>query len=114
MVYFPYREPPPFRAGGSLIYGLLQAMSKLALRAQTVDIADLPLHRDLLAKNVLMTAQRNFCLSNSPEKLDSVLRENDILRKCHDAPSFGGGSFTDRKSDPDGKDIIDTHTETVF
>ena len=39
-------------------------MSKLALRAQAVDIADLPLRQDLLAKNVLMTAQRNFCLGN--------------------------------------------------
>ncbi|MCD6138121.1 MAG: hypothetical protein J7J91_06030, partial [Deltaproteobacteria bacterium] len=29
-------------------------------------IADLPLRQDLLAKNVLMTAQRNFCLGNSP------------------------------------------------
>jgi len=45
-------------------------MSKLALRAQTVDIADLPLRQDLLAKNVLMTAQRNFCLGNSPLKHD--------------------------------------------
>ncbi|MCD6138458.1 MAG: hypothetical protein J7J91_07815, partial [Deltaproteobacteria bacterium] len=33
---------------------------------QTVDIADLPLRQDLLAKNVLMTAQRNFCLGNNP------------------------------------------------
>jgi len=39
-------------------------MSKLALRAQAVDIADLPLRQDLLAKNVLMTAQRNFCVGN--------------------------------------------------
>jgi len=38
---------------------------KLALRAQTVEIANLPLRQDLLAKNVLMTAQRNFCLGNS-------------------------------------------------
>ncbi|RLB93616.1 MAG: hypothetical protein DRH43_06880 [Deltaproteobacteria bacterium] len=43
-------------------------MSKLALRAQAVDIADLPLRQDLLAKNVLMTAQRNFCLGNGPLK----------------------------------------------
>ncbi|RLB91898.1 MAG: hypothetical protein DRH10_00765 [Deltaproteobacteria bacterium] len=41
-------------------------MSKLALRAQTVDIADFALRQDLLAKNVLMTAQRNFCLGNGP------------------------------------------------
>jgi hypothetical protein len=44
---------------------LLQAISKLALRAQAVGIADLSLRQDLLAKNVLMTAQRNFCLGNS-------------------------------------------------
>jgi len=45
--------------------GSLQAMSKLAFRAQTVDIAYLPLRQDFLAKNVLMTAQRNFRLGNS-------------------------------------------------
>jgi len=39
--------------------------SKLGLRAQTVEIAGLQLYQDLLAKNVLITAQRNFCLSNS-------------------------------------------------
>jgi hypothetical protein len=43
-------------------------MSKLALRAQTVDIAYLPLRQDFLAKNVLMTAQRDFGLGNSPSK----------------------------------------------
>jgi hypothetical protein len=41
-------------------------MSKLAFRAQTVDIAYLPLRQDLLAKNVLMTAQRDFRVGNSP------------------------------------------------
>jgi len=40
-------------------------MSKLAFRAQTVDIAYLPLRQDLFAKNVLMTAQRDFRLGNS-------------------------------------------------
>jgi len=40
-------------------------MSKLAFRAQTVDIAYLPLRQDFLAKNVLMTAQRDFGLGNS-------------------------------------------------
>jgi len=40
-------------------------MSKLAFRAQTVDIAYLPLRQDLLAKNVLMTAQRDFCLGSA-------------------------------------------------
>jgi len=49
---------------------LLQAIPKLALRAQTVEIADLPLRQDLLAKNVLMTAQRNFCLGNNPLTID--------------------------------------------
>jgi hypothetical protein len=51
---------------------LLQAISKLALRAQTVDIADLLLRQDLLAKNVLMTAQRNFCLGNSLKRRDKI------------------------------------------
>jgi len=45
-------------------------MSKLALRAQTVDIANLSLRQDLLAKNVLMTAQRNFGLGNGPNRHD--------------------------------------------
>jgi hypothetical protein len=40
-------------------------MSKLAFAAQTVDIASLALRQDLLAKNVLMTAQRDFGLGNS-------------------------------------------------
>ena len=40
-------------------------MSKLAVRAQTVDIAYLPLRQDLLAKNVLMTALRDCGLGNS-------------------------------------------------
>jgi len=48
---------------------LLQATSKLALRAQTVEVADLPLRQDLSAKNVLMTAQRNFCLGNTLFKI---------------------------------------------
>jgi len=45
-------------------------MSKLTLRAQAVDIAYLPLHKDFLAKNVLMTAQRDFRFGNSPFLLD--------------------------------------------
>jgi hypothetical protein len=45
-------------------------MSKLALRAQAVDITDLSLRHDLLAKNVLMTAQRNFGLDNSLLRCD--------------------------------------------
>jgi hypothetical protein len=44
-------------------------MSKLTLRAQTVDIAYLPLRQDLLAKNVLMTDQRDF--GNSPLTMDN-------------------------------------------
>ena len=47
-------------------------MSKLAFRAQTVDIAYLPLRQDLFAKNVLMTAQRDLGLGNS-------LMTNDII-----------------------------------
>ena len=45
-------------------------MSKPAFRAQTVDIACLPLRQDLLTKNVLMTAQRDFRLGNSPFGID--------------------------------------------
>jgi len=52
-------------------------MSKLAFRLQTVDIAYLPLHQDLLAKNVLMTAQRDYGLGNrllSPDPRDRLNR----------------------------------------
>jgi len=48
-------------------------MSKLAFRAKTVDIARLPLRQDLLAKNVLMTAQRDFRLGNSLALVNSHL-----------------------------------------
>ena len=48
-------------------------MSKLAFRAQTVDIAYLPLRQDLFAKNVLMTVQRDFHLGNSLLRVDSKL-----------------------------------------
>jgi len=40
-------------------------MSKLAFRAQTVDIAYLPLRQGFFDKNVLMIAQRDFRLGNS-------------------------------------------------
>jgi len=50
-------------------------MSKLAFRAQTVDIAYLPLRQDFLAKNVLMTAQRDFCFGNSPSRPDLVYQD---------------------------------------
>ena len=45
-------------------------MSKLAFRAQTVDIACLPLRQDFLVKNVLMTTQRDFGLGNSLQRFD--------------------------------------------
>ena len=48
-------------------------MSKLAFRAQTVDIAYLPLREDFLAKNVLMTAQRDYGLSNGLLTTDAVI-----------------------------------------
>jgi hypothetical protein len=49
--------------------------AKLALWAQAVQIARLTLRQDLLAiaKNVLMTAQRNCCLGNN------LLRANPIF-----------------------------------
>jgi hypothetical protein len=40
-------------------------MSKLAFRAQAVDIGYLPLRQDFLAKVVLMSAQRDLVLGNS-------------------------------------------------
>jgi len=48
-------------------------MSKLAFRAQTVDIAYLPLRQDFLAKNVLMTAQRDYGVSNGLLTTDAVI-----------------------------------------
>jgi hypothetical protein len=46
-------------------------MSKLALGAQAVDIAYLPLRQDFLAKNALMTAQRDFRFGNNLLTSDS-------------------------------------------
>jgi hypothetical protein len=57
-------------------------MSKLTFRAQTVDIACLPLRQDLLAKSVLMTAQRDLGLGNSLFILDIVV---GFLRKSPSA-----------------------------
>jgi hypothetical protein len=48
-------------------------MSKLAFRAQTVDIAYLLLRQDFLAKNVLMTAQRDYGVSNGLLTTDAVI-----------------------------------------
>ena len=55
-------------------------MSKLALWAQTVAIAYLPLRQDFLAKNVLMTAQRDFGLGNSLYTLDNCPDSCQICR----------------------------------
>jgi hypothetical protein len=46
-------------------------MSKLAFRAQTIDIDCLPLRQGLLAKVILMTAQRDFGLGNNLLTIDS-------------------------------------------
>jgi len=43
-------------------------MSKLALRAQAVDSADLPLRQDLLTKNASISAKTDFGLGNSPQR----------------------------------------------
>jgi len=48
-------------------------MSKLAFRAQTVDITYLPLRQDLFAKDVLMTVQRDFRFGNSLYTIDTKL-----------------------------------------
>jgi hypothetical protein len=50
--------PKPFLFSKTFFYkskAQFQAISKLALWAQTDEIADLPIHQDLLIKNVLMT-----------------------------------------------------------
>ncbi len=57
---------------------LLHFVRKLALRAQTVQIADLLLRQELLAKNVLMTAQRNSCLGNSPSRADPTFHRENV------------------------------------
>jgi len=59
-------------------------MSKLAFTAQTVDIAYLPLRQDFFAKNVLMTAQRDFRLDNSP--LSSVSSWWLLVAGCEKQP----------------------------
>jgi hypothetical protein len=51
---------------------------KLPLQGVVVDIAYLPLRQDFLAKNVLMTAQRDFRLGNSLWKFDLDIE----LDKC--------------------------------
>jgi len=56
-------------------------MSKLALWAQTVAIAYLPLRQDLLAKNVLMTAQRDLCLGNSLFTFDIFCAQRFLLKR---------------------------------
>ena len=58
----------------------------------------LPLRQDLLVKNVLMTAQRDFCLGNSPFKPDPItpswvascftLRRSSSLGRPRMSPSF--------------------------
>jgi SNF2 family DNA or RNA helicase len=52
-------------------------MSKLALRAQKVDITDLPLRQDFLTKNASITAQTDFSLGNSPSRSGSNFSETD-------------------------------------
>ena len=59
------------------------ACPKLALRAQTVDIAALTLRQHLLAKNALMPAQRNFSLGNSPLRLSCVSTANLAEEEGH-------------------------------
>jgi len=59
-------------------------MSKLAFRAQTVDIAYLPLRQDFLTKTVLMTAQRDFRLGNSPF-IGNVEHTNGVSVVCSSA-----------------------------
>ncbi len=59
------------------------------LRAQTVDIAYLPLRQDLLAKNVLMTAQRDFCLGNRRYRFEGLAVGDEPARFFRLIPDFG-------------------------
>jgi hypothetical protein len=73
-------------------------MPKLTLRAQTVDIADLALRQDVLAKNALMPAQRDFGLGNSPNMCASALSsrypvENIALFTLEANLSTGGAAL---------------------
>jgi hypothetical protein len=52
--------------------------SPFGLKQFKFQIADLPLRQDLFAKNVLMTAQRNFCLGNSP--LSTYLKRGETMK----------------------------------
>jgi hypothetical protein len=56
-------------------------MPKLAFRAQTVDIAYLPLHQDLLAKKVLMTAQRDFRFGQQPANTKGEAKKYESNRR---------------------------------
>jgi len=64
-------------------------MSKLALRAQTVDIAYLPLRQDFLARNVLMTAQSDFCLGNRRYRFEGLAVGDELARFFRLIPDFG-------------------------
>jgi hypothetical protein len=69
-------------------------MSKLTLRAQTVDIAYLPLRQDLLAKSVLMTAKSDFGLGNNPLKsvqIQGIFRHSVGVHRfrVHPCPTDG-------------------------
>ena len=64
-------------------------MSKLTLRAQTVDIAYLPLRQDLLTKNGLMTAQMDFCLGNSLYGSEGLAVGDEPARLFRLIPDFG-------------------------
>jgi hypothetical protein len=83
-------------------------MSKLALRAQTIDIAALPLRQDALAKIGSMNRSKTFRFGQHPvnarlianlfPKLLNVVRKTGFLKelKCHE---YSVRSFVDREGD---------------
>jgi hypothetical protein len=71
-------------------------MSKLAFRTHTVDIAYLPLRQHLFAKNILMTAQRDYGLGNSLNRPDRTnvkasRQKKELKKSLKPSPVLGSG-----------------------
>ncbi|RLC09910.1 MAG: hypothetical protein DRH43_07435 [Deltaproteobacteria bacterium] len=57
-------------------------MSKLALRAQTVDIANLPLRQDLLAKKRFNARSKEFLFGQRPVRKMNIETRNPNHALC--------------------------------
>ena len=65
------RKETQARSSGGERYPDTVEVASSNLAVPTLSLDELfPLRQDLLAKNVLMTAQRNFCLGNSLSRFD--------------------------------------------